>query len=129
MASAAAKTQSNDVLLVDDDADVLDSVADLISILSNRHVRTALGMAEVEQLDGGLPWCDLAIIDVNLGAGRPTGLDILRWLRSRQFRGRVVFVTGHAAQSPLVVEARATGVDILSKPIALEELSKVLESP
>jgi FixJ family two-component response regulator len=64
---------------------------------------------------------------VNLGAGKPSGLDVLRWLQLRHFAGRIVFMTGHAGQFPLVAEARATGVDVLSKPITLDELRAVLD--
>ena len=99
----------------------------LISVISKREVHTALGMADVERLNGGLSHCGLAIIDVNLGAGRPNGLDVLRWLRVHRFGGRIVFMTGHASQFPLVAEARATGVEVLSKPMTLEQLRAVLD--
>lgn len=115
------------VLLVDDDEDVLDSIADLIALVSKRHVLTARSLTEVERLSGELAGIGLAVLDINLGEGMPSGLDVLRWLRSRQFAGRIVFLTGHAGGLPLVEQARATGVEMLSKPIDLDELRALVE--
>jgi DNA-binding NtrC family response regulator len=115
-----------DILLVDDDEDVLDSIADLIGLISERHIRTARSLAEAQMLDGELANVGLAVLDVNLGAGAPSGLDVLKWLRSRQFAGQVVFLTGHASRFPLVDEARATGVEVLSKPIDVDAFRALL---
>jgi FixJ family two-component response regulator len=117
----------NDVLLVDDDDDVLDSLADLIALVSKRHVRTARSLAEVEGLNGELASFGLAVLDINLGAGMPSGLDVLRWLRSRHFAARIVFLTGHAGDLPLVKQARATGVEMFSKPIEVDVLRALVE--
>ena len=116
------------VLLVDDDEDVLDAIGDLIALVSKRQVRTTRSLAEVERLSGELANFGLALIDVNLGPGIPSGLDVLRWLRSRHFAGRIVFLTGHAADSPLVQQARTAGVEMFSKPIGIDELRALVDS-
>jgi DNA-binding NtrC family response regulator len=117
----------SDVLLVDDDEDVLDSIGDLIALVSKRQVRMARSLVEVERLSGELGSFGLALIDVNLGAGTPSGLDVLRWLRSRHFAGRIGFLTGHAGDFPLVQEARAAGVEMFSKPIGVDALRALVD--
>ena len=71
-----------------------------------------------ERLRVGALGCGLALLDINLGAGVPSGLDAYRWLKDNGFPGRTVFLTGHARSHPLVREARElTHVQVLSKPI------------
>jgi FixJ family two-component response regulator len=53
--------------------------------------------------------CGVAIIDINLGANRRSGIDAYAWLRSEGYTGRIVFLTGHASTHPLVVEAQRVG--------------------
>ena len=75
--------------------------------------------------------CDLALIDVNLGADLPNGLDAFAWLRAHDFQGRVVFLTGHARTHPLVERAHdLDGVPVLEKPVTLDTLLALLnDSP
>ncbi|HLT37708.1 MAG TPA: response regulator [Enhygromyxa sp.] len=74
--------------------------------------------------------CDLVLLDVNLGVGASTGLDALEWLRAHDFKGRIVFLTGHARTHPLVERARSTaGVPVLEKPITIDTLLSLLSAP
>jgi DNA-binding response OmpR family regulator len=67
--------------------------------------------------------CTLAILDINLGSKRRSGIDAYQWLRKHRFRGDIVFLTGHASEHPLVREARSIGeAKVLSKPVTLERL-------
>jgi FixJ family two-component response regulator len=59
----------------------------------------------------------VAILDVNLGADRPNGVDAFNWLKEQGFQGNVLFFTGHARNSPQVLRALNKGVEILEKPI------------
>jgi DNA-binding response OmpR family regulator len=117
-----------DVLLLDDDQDLLDSVAELIELSANRRVWKARGLADLEALNGCALACDVALLDINLGAEVPSGLDALRWLSERRFAGRAVFLTGHAPSFPLVEEARKlAGVQVVSKPLSGDELLALIE--
>jgi hypothetical protein len=71
--------------------------------------------------------CELAILDINLGRGAPTGVDAWLWLKNNRFSGRIVFLTGHAAALSLVDDARKEGVPVLTKPIRLEQLRALLD--
>lgn len=107
------------VLVLEDDDDLRGLLCELLQ-LSAPEVHTVCVGSYAELLrrrDEALD-CGLALLDVNLGAGVPSGLDAYRWLREHGFGGRTVFLTGHAHSHPLVREAyELTHVRVLSKPV------------
>jgi FixJ family two-component response regulator len=110
------------VLILDDDEDMLDSLADLA-----RHegyeCTTARSYDALVALGDRAHACSVAILDINLGPDRPNGIDAYRWLIESRFRGRIFFLTGHASNHPLVEEARRLGnVEIIEKPATLDRL-------
>jgi len=120
----------SDVLLLDDDDDLLDSVAELIELAASRRVLKARSVAELTAHESEALACGLAILDINLGPDVPSGLDALDWLCAHNFAGRAVFLTGHAPGFPLVEEARKkANVQVLSKPISADKLLSLLEAP
>lgn len=113
------------VLVLEDDEDLRTILCELLS-LSGADACVGVGsLAELQHKRVEALGCGLALLDINLGAGVPSGLDAYRWLKDNGFRGRTVFLTGHARSHPLVREAlELTHVQVLSKPIE----SKVLLS-
>jgi FixJ family two-component response regulator len=111
------------VLVLEDDADLRTILCELLS-LSGADACVGVGsLAELQSERVGALGCGLALLDINLGAGVPSGLDAYRWLKDNGFPGRTVFLTGHARSHPLVREAlELTQVQVLSKPVE----SKVL---
>ena len=109
------------ILLLDDDDDLRDALGDLLALFGVGCLPlpslAALMAAELEVLS-----CRLAILDVNLGDGQPSGVDAYEWLRARAFAGRIVFLTGHAASHPVVANAASLGVRVLAKPVESAEL-------
>ena len=72
--------------------------------------------------------CGVAILDINLGPNRRSGIDAYKWLRHKGYAGRIIFLTGHASNHSLVVEAHRIGdAEILSKPIHPDRLRAVVE--
>jgi FixJ family two-component response regulator len=72
---------------------------------------------------------ELAILDINLGANAPSGLDCERWLRQSGYTGHVIFLTGHALTHPLVVQAvNAGSVEILEKPQGINRLIEIVSA-
>jgi CheY-like chemotaxis protein len=70
---------------------------------------------------------DVAILDINLGRDAPSGIDVCHWLRGNDFRGRTVFLTGHAQSSPLVRKAlELPNTTLLTKPVSVERLASIL---
>ena len=110
------------ILLVDDDFDLREGIIDLYGA----EGFACFGAASFEDVLGQadkILQVRLAILDVNLGAERPSGVEVYRWLRSRDFSGHVVFLTGHAATHPLVEQARSIeGAQVLTKPVTAGKL-------
>jgi len=108
------------ILILDDDADMLESLADLARTLSGRDCLPITSYAALVALAARLDEFAVAVLDINLGAGQPSGIDAYRWLLASRFAGRIFFLTGHARSHPLVEEARRLGnVDIIEKPAGI----------
>lgn len=114
------------VLLVDDDEDLRQVLSDFL-LMEGANCIAAASLAQVEaQADAALA-TQLAILDVNLGDSQPTGVEVCRWLREHGFAGPIVFLTGHAATDPRVVEASGQpNTRVLSKPVASDTLADLV---
>jgi len=109
------------VLLIDDDDDLRDAVCDLLGLFGARCLALP-SLAALTDAKAAALRCRLAILDVNLGDGQPSGVDAYEWLRAHDFPGRIVFLTGHAASHPAVARAATLGVQVLAKPIESAQL-------
>jgi DNA-binding NtrC family response regulator len=113
------------ILLLDDDDDLRTTMREILMLVDEgSHQCVAVG-SFAQLLDWRAKALDteLAILDINLGPNEPSGLDAERWLRENGYKGRVVFLTGHARTHPLVVDAARLGnVQILEKPLGLGSL-------
>jgi DNA-binding response OmpR family regulator len=118
----SGKPASGRVFILEDD---LDAREILSLVLREAFSIDSIEAASFDEMIKGndVLSCSLAILDVNLGPGQRSGLDAYHWLREQHFPGNVVFLTGHAADHPLVRKARLLGeASVLSKPISLERL-------
>jgi len=116
------------VLHVEDNDDLRELVVELVTaVLKHRCV----GVGSYEELVGlgdEALGCSIAILDINLGPNRRSGIDAYAWLRANGYTGRIVFLTGHASAHPLVVEAQRIGdAQIFSKPIDPDRLRSIVE--
>jgi FixJ family two-component response regulator len=116
------------VVLLDDDEDLLAALSDLIRALGGRRCLTLRSVSDLAKQREAALGCELAILDINLGPGEPSGLDAYGWLLAERFAGRVVFLTGHAQKHPLVERAGAFGgARVLRKPLDVVELRSLLD--
>jgi hypothetical protein len=54
-------------------------------------------------------------------------MDAYRWLRKAGFRGRIVFLTGHAATHPEAKKAQQLGdARLAEKPLSIPQLDALL---
>jgi DNA-binding NtrC family response regulator len=114
-------------LVLDDDDDLRLLLSEVITSLAKRECLALASFGELVAHEAEALRCDLALLDVNLGEGVPNGLEALAWLRAHDFRGRVVFLTGHARTHPIVEHARCmAGVPVLEKPVSLDVLLSLL---
>jgi DNA-binding NtrC family response regulator len=103
--------------LLDDDADLLEILAELLEERDCRCLR-ARSLAELKALGPEVLAADVAVLDINLGSGEPSGIDAYNWLVSQNFGGRLLFLTGHAHAHPLVARAeRLRRAQVLDKPL------------
>jgi DNA-binding NtrC family response regulator len=117
------------VLYVEDNDDLRELVVELITVVLERR---CVGVGSYEELvalgEEAFVGCDMAILDINLGPNRRSGIDAYAWLRDKGYTGRIVFLTGHASTHPLVVEAERIGdAAIFSKPIDPDRLRSIVE--
>jgi FixJ family two-component response regulator len=118
----------SDVLFLDDDEDLRATFADLVRTIYDRECHGVRSYGDLLDLGDRALRCGVAILDINLGPQVPSGLDAYGWLRKHGFDGRIVFLTGHAASHPLVVEAKRLGdAEVVGKPVSLETLTSMLE--
>jgi DNA-binding response OmpR family regulator len=115
------------ILILEDDDDLRAAVADVVSgLLGWRYLDVGSFQDLVARRTAALE-CRLAILDITLAPGEPSGLDACAWLRQQGFGGKVVFLTGHAHSHPLVLRALETeSAAVLEKPIDLAQLSALL---
>jgi FixJ family two-component response regulator len=118
------------VLLLDDDDDLREALGDLVPLLTGQSCLPLRSLAElIARRDDALV-CALAILDINLGPGQPSGLDAYAWLEGERFGGRVAFLTGHARSHPLVARAATLGAaHVYQKPLGISELRELLGAP
>lgn len=115
------------MLIVDDDEDLRETLGDVLASLHTNSVKVG-SLRDIERRNEELAGCFLALLDINLGPNEPSGLDVCAWLLAHDFTGHIVFMTGHAAGYPLVMDARAMrGVAILQKPIDLRVIEGMIE--
>ena len=113
------------VLLVDDDDDMRAAMQEALEDLGLECV-SARSLEDVQRKSAAALTCQLAILDINLGADQPTGVHVFHWLKDEGFAGRCVFLTGHAAGDPRVVEAARISAGIVSKPLELAALERLV---
>jgi FixJ family two-component response regulator len=123
-----AKGVAEKVIVLDDDQDLLDLFAHIVRQYCGKECLCMRSVADLVSDPARAIACDLAILDVNLGPDRPSGIDAFRWLRSQGFAGRILFLTGHGRSHPLVDEAHRLGAaGVLEKPIDLDTVLSIIE--
>jgi len=116
------------IVFVDDDEDLLEAMSEILHWAKLANCMVARSLAELERQGDKVLACELAILDINLGPGVPSGIDVFHWLRKRGFTRDIVFLTGHAGDDPLVsAAAKLSGTRIYRKPIGMDELGRLIE--
>jgi len=119
-------TVSAMVTIVDDNSEL----RELLEILLKSEMGVpCLGLASLSEVQAQAPEVlrtQIALLDINLGPFDPDGISVCEWLRENDYRGQIFFLTGHAADSPRLQRAIATGVRVLEKPLTADEFLSVL---
>lgn len=120
-AASAAPVAGQLVLLVDDNADILESTSALLA-LNGMVVKTAPGAAEAwALLEAGLA-PDVVVSDIVM-AGATDGVELARRLKAERPAVRVVLASAYSAAA---AEAMAQGFTVLGKPYDAAQLLGLL---
>jgi DNA-binding NtrC family response regulator len=111
------------LLVVDDDRQVLESMADWLRS-QGLQVDAVRGIAEAVECLGKKSY-DLLLVDVRLQDG--DGLDLLEQVRRNHPQSQVILITGYGDADGAVEALRAGALDYLTKPLIDDELLMALE--
>jgi len=116
------------VLYVEDNDDLRELVVELVTVVLKHRCVGVGSYEELTALGEEALGASVVILDINLGPDRRSGIDAYAWLRDQGYKGRIVFLTGHASSHPLVVEAQRIGdAEIFAKPIEPDRLRAIVE--
>jgi DNA-binding NtrC family response regulator len=115
------------VLFVDDSSDLCQIMETMCQSLQGIECICVTSMLAVLERAPRVLRTELAILDVNLGPGEPSGTEIYRWLKGQNYRGKIVFLSGHTRTDPRVVEAtRIPDVDFFQKPLGFSQIEALI---
>jgi len=116
------------VLILDDDPDLRDTLGEAITTFFKCSCVEAASYDDLVALGERALDCRLAILDVNLGPDRPSGVDAFEWLLAHGFQGRIAFLTGHARTHPAVqLASQLQHASIHQKPMSLDQFRLLLD--
>jgi CheY-like chemotaxis protein len=121
-AAPSAKRRTASVLVVDDDEDVREFLAETLESLGHGVFRAASGEEALALLAETRP--DLALIDYAMPGMH--GADVARLARELFADLPIVFVTGYAETEQLEA-ALGPGAPVLRKPFAIDDLAEAVE--
>ncbi|MET0379189.1 MAG: sigma-54 dependent transcriptional regulator [Spongiibacteraceae bacterium] len=112
MNSIASIKRAARILVVEDDADLREALADTLELAEFDVLQVDSGEAALALLAG--EYVDMVVSDVNMGG--MDGLDLLKAIRQQQPQLPVLLITAHGSISKSVEAMRHGAVDYLVKP-------------
>jgi two-component system response regulator PilR (NtrC family) len=123
-AGESASTGRRSVLVVDDEADILE-LLELTLLRMGLDVVRAMTLAEAIKLTHARRF-DLCLTDMKLPDG--IGLELVQHINSHCADLPVAVITAHGSAENAVAALKAGAFDYLSKPVSLEHLRAVVKS-
>ena len=118
--SVSNKSKALNLLIVDDDVDVAESIADLISMQDDMfNVKTAYSLEQAKNMSSEF-YPDIALLDIKLG--KDNGLDLLSWLKVNNEDIFCIMMTAFREADYSVTAIKNGADDYLHKPINPEKL-------
>jgi DNA-binding NtrC family response regulator len=107
------------IVCVDDQAEVRRLLGDVFRAKGGNVVSFDDGEDAIAWL--GSNEADLVILDLDLGAGRRTGIEICKAIRARKPELPIIILTGHGTIDDAVAAVKAGAVDFITKDPYLED--------
>ena len=117
-------TDDRYILIIDDDADFADGLADVISLLGFTP-RTAASGEEGLELAKTTHF-DFAFVDI--GLPNINGVECARALITDQHSIKCALVTGYGADYLRKLDVESVDAPILTKPVSIDQISAVLDA-
>ncbi len=118
------RERMNDILIVDDEADIRDLISDLLEDegYSTRTAQDADGA--FASIEASAP--DLIILDIWLQGSRMDGIEILKAVKRDNPGIPVVIISGHGNIEVAVAAVRQGAYDFIEKPFNMDQLMVVV---
>ena len=124
MKSAAASNRTLTVLIVDDEADILE-LLELTLIRMGLESQRAMKVAEAIELLQSNQY-DLCLTDMRLSDG--TGIEIVKYIGQHYPELPVAVITAYGSTENAVAALKAGAFDYIPKPVSLEQLRALVKS-
>lgn len=111
------------VVIIDDEASILELMAKFCRGLGHEVVQCQTGMAGLSSIRDSRP--DLVIVDLRIGD--IDGLEIIKHTRAESTSTAIIMVTGHGSVETAVEAMRLGAYDYLTKPFDLADLKRTIE--
>lgn len=117
------KTNSGSLLVIDDDQNILEAMADYLRSLGHRTETSLTCLDAIERLKE-FPF-QVVVCDVNLPD--QDGFQLLEWVKENSPETAVIMLTGFGTIESAVEAIRLGAFEYLTKPVIDEELSLTIE--
>ena len=114
-----------DILIVDDEAAIRETVADILEDEGFRATRAADADEALAAVAAGPP--DLVLLDIWLEGSRLDGIAVLDEMKSREPELPVLVISGHGTIETAVAAIRKGAYDFLEKPFKADRLLLAIE--
>ena len=109
------------VLVVDDDADVLQTVATIIRRAGHTVIEASSAIGALKVLDPDIA-VDLMVTDIMMPG--LNGFNLARMARQKRHRLKILYLTGYADQAAVLSDAGEQYGKLLNKPILPPDLRR-----
>ena len=114
------------ILILDDDRDMCSMLEEFYSGHGVEKCTIVHSVKELKSIPPPYSY-ELALLDVNLGEDEPSGIDAYEWLMKNGFKGKSVFLSGHARSHHLIQKTLILPrTFFLEKPAKLKDLEKLI---
>jgi FixJ family two-component response regulator len=110
------------IVFLDDNEDLRELLPILLKSVLGEDSLCFGNLTELQNHPDEVLNAKVAILDINLGPDVPDGIDAFNWLIDHGFRGKILFLTGHARANPQVASAERNGAEVLEKPLHPDQL-------